>query len=105
MGRKSRERPTRLAEKLLRIREALGLSQSEMLRRIGKEESGHRNFISDYERGKRAPSLLEVLAYARAAGLTMDVLVDDNSDLPEHLTSNMEKEKTPGHLSRKGKKK
>lgn len=85
MGRKSRERPERLADKLLQIREALRLSQSEMLRRIDKEESGHRNFISDYERGVRVPSLLEVLAYARAAGVSMDVLVDDDLDLPKRL--------------------
>jgi transcriptional regulator with XRE-family HTH domain len=85
VGRKSRERPERLADKLLQIREALRLSQSEMLRRIDKEESGHRNFISDYERGVRVPSLLEVLAYARAAGVSMDVLVDDDLDLPKRL--------------------
>jgi len=82
MGRKSRERPERLAEKLLQIREALGLSQTEMLRRLGKEKSGHRNFISDYENGKRLPSLLELLAYARAAGVSMEVLVDDDLNLP-----------------------
>ena len=86
MVKKSRERPARLAEKLKQIRQALGLSQSEMLRRIGREESGHRNFISDYENGKRVPSLLEVLAYARAVGLSMDVLVDDDLELPMHLS-------------------
>ncbi len=85
MGRKAHARPSRLAEKLLRIREALGLSQSEMLRRIGREESGHRNFISDYERGVRVPSLLDVLGYARVAGISMDVLVDDDLDLPNVL--------------------
>lgn len=85
MVKKTRERPARLAEKLLQIRQALGLSQSEMLRRIGKGESGHRNFISDYERGVRVPSLLEVLAYARAAGVNMDVLVDDNLNLPARI--------------------
>lgn len=83
MGRQARERPERLAEKLLQIREALGLSQSEMLRQIGKEESGYRNFISDYERGVRVPSLLEVMAYARASGVSMEVLVDDELDLPK----------------------
>lgn len=56
-----------------------------MLRRIGKEERGHCNFICDYERGVRVPSLLEVLAYARAAGVSMDMLVDDNLDLPKRL--------------------
>jgi transcriptional regulator with XRE-family HTH domain len=83
--KRKRERPERLAEKLLQIRKALGLSQSEMLRRIGKGESGHRNFISNYENGVRLPSLLELLAYARAAGVSVDVLIDDYLDLPKHL--------------------
>lgn len=81
MGRRSRERPKLLAEKLLEIRTHLGLSQSEMLRRIGAEETGHRNFISDYERGVREPSLLQVLAYARAAGVPVEVLIDDELNL------------------------
>lgn len=85
MGRRSRERPKRLAEKLLEIRTHLGLSQSEMLRRIGADETGHRNFISDYERGVREPSLLQVLAYARAAGVPVEVLIDDELDLPDYL--------------------
>ncbi|HEV2912857.1 MAG TPA: helix-turn-helix transcriptional regulator [Pyrinomonadaceae bacterium] len=85
MVKRKRERPERLAEKLLQIRKALGLSQSEMLRRIGKGESGHRNFISNYENGVRLPSLLELLAYARAAGVSVDVLIDDYLDLPKHL--------------------
>lgn len=85
MGRQARERPERLAEKLLQIREALGLSQTEMLRKLGKEESGYRNFISDYERGVRLPSLLELLAYARAAGISTDALIDDDLDLPKTL--------------------
>lgn len=85
MGRRSRERPKRLAEKLLEIRTRLGLSQSEMLRRIGADETGHRNFISDYERGVREPSLLQLLAYARAAGVPVEMLIDDELDLPNFL--------------------
>ena len=71
MVKKSRERPARLAEKLKEIREALGLSQSQMLRliRAGMKDSGYRHFISEYENGVRVPSLLEVLAYARADGI------------------------------------
>lgn len=83
--KRARERPERLAEKLLQIRRALGLSQSEMLRKIGKGESGHRNFISHYENGIRLPSLLELLAYARAVGVSVDKLIDDDVDLPKHL--------------------
>ena len=87
MVKRARERPARLAEKLLQIRQALGLSQSEMLAQIGKGESGHRNFISDYERGVRLPSLLELLAYARVAGVNVDVLIDDEVDLPKKFRS------------------
>ncbi len=82
MGKRSRERPARLAEKLLHIRLSLGLSQSEMLERLGMAETGHRNFISDYERGVREPSLLQLLAYARSGQVSMDVLVDDELNLP-----------------------
>ena len=85
MGRQAREKPKRLAEKLFQIRDALGLSQSQMLRLIGMQEKGHRNFISDYERGVRLPSLLELLAYARAAGITVDTLIDDDLDLSSKL--------------------
>lgn len=85
MVKRKRERPERLAEKLLQIRKSLGLSQSEMLRRIGKGESGHRNFISNYENGVRLPSLLELLAYARAAGVSVEMLIDDDLDLPNRF--------------------
>jgi transcriptional regulator with XRE-family HTH domain len=43
--------------------------------------------ISLYEQGKREPPLLVLLAYARAAGVTMEMLVDDGIDLPEPLPS------------------
>ena len=38
MGRKSRMKPARLSEKLLQIRTFLGLSQTELLRRLGFED-------------------------------------------------------------------
>ena len=75
----------RLGEKLLQIRSALGLSQSEMLRRLGFDQSIFYTRISDYERGKRIPSLPLVLQYARVAGVHMEDLVDDESDLPAKL--------------------
>jgi transcriptional regulator with XRE-family HTH domain len=83
--KRKREHPKRLAEKLLRIRNALGLSQSEMLRKIRDGESGHRHFISNYELGVRLPSLFDLQAYARAVGVPMDVIIDDELDLPKRL--------------------
>ncbi len=85
MGVKARARPERLAEKLLRVREALGLSQSELLWRLGLEEVISYKKISDYERGQREPSLIVLLQYARVAGVCVDVLIDDELDLPARL--------------------
>ena len=84
---KPRHRPERLAEKLLQIRLALGLSQSEMLRRIGLEDTISYKKISDYERGNREPTLLILLGYARAANVAMEAIVDDELDLPDRLPS------------------
>ena len=82
-----RERPKRLAEKLLQIRLALGLSQSQMLRHLGIAESGYRHYISHFETGLREPTLMTLLEYARVANVLMEVLADDNLDLPETLPS------------------
>ncbi|HEV7644427.1 MAG TPA: helix-turn-helix transcriptional regulator [Pyrinomonadaceae bacterium] len=81
MGRESREKPERLSEKLLQIRSGLGLSQNGMLRALGLEVD--RSAISGYELGRREPTLIIVLKYARLAGVHMDVLVDDEMDLPK----------------------
>ena len=83
----ARERPERLAEKLLQIRNALGLSQGGMLQRIGLGESGYRHYVSHFELGKREPSLRTLLEYARAANVYVEVLIDDELDLPVNLPS------------------
>ena len=85
MGRRARHRPERLAEKLRQIREAFGLSQNEMIRRMGAEELMAQNTISEFELGKREPPLLVLLKYAEVAGVCLDVLANDNLDLPDKL--------------------
>jgi transcriptional regulator with XRE-family HTH domain len=87
MGGAARERPARLAEKLLQIRNALGLSQTAMLSRVGLGESGYRHYISHFETGKREPSLLILLQYARLANVYVEALIDDELDLPAKLPS------------------
>jgi transcriptional regulator with XRE-family HTH domain len=79
----------RLGEKLLQIRLALGLSQSEMLKRLGFEDSIFYNRVSDYELGKRVPPLPLVLEYARVASVHMEDIVDDELDLPAKLPGNV----------------
>ena len=81
----ARRRPKRLAEKLLQIRQALGLSQTEMLKRLNAEDVITYHQISGYESGKREPPLDILLQYARAAGVRMEALVDDEIDLPAKL--------------------
>jgi transcriptional regulator with XRE-family HTH domain len=83
MGEKPRQKPARLAEKLLQIRSGLSLSQNEMIKRLGADLTQNR--ISDYERGKGEPPLPLLLSYARAAGVCLERLVDDGLDLPEVL--------------------
>ena len=85
MGRKPRLRPERLAEKLLRIREALGLSQNGMIRQMGVEELIAQNSVSEYELGKREPPLPILLKYAEAAGVCLDVLANDDLNLPAKI--------------------
>ena len=85
MGRGAREKPNRLAEKLLHIRMALGLSQSEMLKRLGAETRMDYYRISEFESGKGEPSLIILLEYARVAGIHMEDIVDDELDLPARL--------------------
>ena len=85
MGKRARMRPAYLAAKLLQIREALGLSQSEMLKRLGFEADMVAARISEFELGKNEPPLPVLLEYARAANVSTDALIDDNVDLPAKL--------------------
>lgn len=78
-------RPKRLAEKLRQIRLSLGLSQSEMLDRLGFSKTLFRGNISQYELGRREPPLMVLLAYARAVAVSVDVLIDDELELPAKL--------------------
>lgn len=85
MGKAVRERPERLAEKLLHIRRSLSLSQNGMIRCMGMGDKLVQADISTYEINQREPPLKVLLAYARASNLSVEALIDDNIDLPENL--------------------
>jgi transcriptional regulator with XRE-family HTH domain len=89
MGKRSRSKPERLAEKLLQIRVALGLSQTEMHRRLRLEEEVEYTNISKYELGRNEPPLTTLLRYARVAGVHLEDIVDDELDLPAKLPGNV----------------
>jgi len=80
MGRSQRPRPKYLGRKLLEIRQSLQISQAEMVKRLGFR-SVHQAHISGFERGEREPPLPILLKYARVAGVSTDVLIDDKLDL------------------------
>jgi transcriptional regulator with XRE-family HTH domain len=92
MGRASRPKPARVAEKLVEIRRKLGLSQNEIISRMGLTGEIAREEISKFERGVRVPPLPVLLGYAQAAGLYVDALIDDDVNLPDRIPC------TPKHI-------
>ncbi len=78
MGTTKRARPRKLARKLRKVRDGAGLSQSEIAKKLGVTD---RALISQFEGGKRQPPLPVLLKYARLAGVTVDVLIDDKLKL------------------------
>ena len=85
-------RSAHLGGKLLSIRKALGLSQNGMLRRLGLEDELTQAEWSAYERSVRVPSLPVLLLIAELAGVWMDVLVNDELDLPDKLPASPKSE-------------
>ena len=75
----ARPRPKRLAEKLLKIRQALGVSQSALIYRLGVKLTP--NNISKYEHNLNEPPTDVILAYARLADVPLEQLVDDEIEL------------------------
>ena len=94
MGRGSRTQPKRLKDKLKAIRSQMGITQQEMvnlLRSHAPNEFVDSGYISQFENGKREPSLPVLLAYSKLTKLSINVLVDDELDLPKRLPATKEK--------------
>ena len=74
--------PKKLAKKLLRIRMKLDLSQTQMVKALNYKASPLRPAqISQFETGRREPPLMLLLVYAKLAGVSTDVLIDDKQNL------------------------
>lgn len=83
MGLKPRIKVERLSEKLRKIRKELGLSQNELLKKLGFEDYFDRSTISHYESGEREPPLPVLLKYARLCKeINLETIIDDDLDLP-----------------------
>lgn len=78
-----RVKPSRLAEKLLSIRNILKLSQLEIAEELSFGGIQLRKSdISRYESGLREPPLIILLRYAQLATVSTDILIDDERNLP-----------------------
>jgi transcriptional regulator with XRE-family HTH domain len=88
-----RPRPQHLARKLLKIRRTLGLSQMQLIKLMEVDDTVAYHRISEYELGRREPSLSMLLAYARVAGVHLEDIVNDLVELPGRLPG---KVKHPG---------
>jgi len=84
MGRGRRPRPKKLHKKLAMIRRRLKITQEEMAKRLiktGAEKAMSSGYVADFETGKREPSLLALLAYAKLFNTSTDILIDDRREL------------------------
>lgn len=99
----ARPKPERLAEKLRQARLSLGLSQSELLKQLDAADLLAYSQISEFETGRREPSLLVLLRYARLAGVPTEVLIDDELDLPDKLPGPTNHEEIRRKFSPRGK--
>jgi transcriptional regulator with XRE-family HTH domain len=77
-----RPRPKHLAAKLLRIRQALGISQVQLAKRLNVKGINY-NFVSKYETDKNEPPLAVLLAYSRVSGIPLEHIVDDDKVLTD----------------------
>lgn len=75
-----------------------------MLRHLEFSEELFSSNVSQYERGTRVPSLPVLLAYARAANVLVEVLIDDELDLPDKLPSATKSEGVRRRAVARGKK-
>ena len=80
---KPKQRPERLAEKLKAIRMSLGLSQNELIRRLGFENELIQSHISAYEAEKhnRIPPVGVILQYSKVSGIPLEQIIDDDCEI------------------------
>jgi len=77
----ARPRPQRLAAKLLQIRQWMGISQNQLVKRMRVQDQIHYPNISKYELDKNEPPLGILLAYSRVAGIPVERIIDDDQEL------------------------
>jgi|GEM_PF-786235 len=83
VGDNKRQTPAKLGQKLKAIREHLELTGEELIVRLDCPSIRlSRSSIYKYEKGHREPSTIVLLKYARLIKVPVEVLLDDELDLP-----------------------
>ena len=82
---KERPRVKNLPAKLRQIRESLGLTQVQIIERLKYSFDLSPGMLSNIELGKCEASMPLVLAYAKLARISTDLLLDDALGLPKDL--------------------
>jgi transcriptional regulator with XRE-family HTH domain len=87
-GSRKRPVPKLLARKLKQVRTERGWTQPEMGKQLAGIMKQKTNasppdgaMISRFERGEREPNLIVLYAYAKIAGVTVDLFIDDRFTL------------------------
>jgi transcriptional regulator with XRE-family HTH domain len=83
---------SRIAEKMIAVRESLGLSQEELAERSGCDIG----MIAQLEAGELAPSLAPLIKITRALGMRLGTLLDDDTEVGPVVTRRGDAE----HVSR-----
>jgi transcriptional regulator with XRE-family HTH domain len=86
VGAHRRQTPQHLPAKLLAIRNAFGASQTQMARALNFHQSTFQvnaARVCEYEGGSREPNLITLLAYSRVARVSVEKLIDDQTDLTQ----------------------
>ena len=73
--------PEYLGRKLKAIRLSYDLTLDQMAEKLGMESVSRRSRVFEWENGLRQPDYFTLLRYAKLAGTTTDVLIDDSEAL------------------------
>lgn len=75
----ARNKPKLLPKKLVVIREHLGIAKKELASKleVARKLKVTSRLVSDYEKGRCEPTLMETLLYARSVRVPMALIIED----------------------------
>jgi DNA-binding XRE family transcriptional regulator len=75
----ARNKPKLLPNKLVIIREHLGIAKKDLASKleVARKLKVTSRLVSDYEKGRCEPTLMETLLYARSVRVPMELIIDD----------------------------